>query len=149
MSLLNKLVIIISLIIVSCDQNPIELQNTQITLEGDYRTVVISAEIADEPSERAKGLMNRDSLGEDHGMLFIFPDESVHTFWMHNTHFSLDMIFIDSNGTIAGIIRRAAPDSDETLAVDKASKYVLEVEGGLCDRIGIGEGKRIELHARY
>jgi uncharacterized protein len=117
---------------------------SSIVLEGRYATRRITLEIADEPEEHARGLMKRDALATDHGMLFIFPDTREHPFWMHETHFSLDIIFMDDNRKIVGIVRRAKPDSDEHLTVGKPSRYVLEVEGGLCDRVGITEGDVLE-----
>lgn len=115
-----------------------------ITLAGRYQTRTIAIEIADDPEEQAKGLMDRPSLATDAGMLFIFPYESERPFWMHHTHFPLDMIFMDSDRRIVGVIRRARPDSDETVTVGKPCRYVLEVEGGLSDRIGIKEGDALK-----
>lgn len=114
-----------------------------IRLVGRYQTRVIGIEIARTPEEHRRGLSNRPALGEDRGMLFIFTDEVDRTFWMKETHFPLDIIFLDGERRIVGIVRRATPESEELLSVGKPSRYVLEVEGGLMDRIGMTEGDRI------
>jgi uncharacterized membrane protein (UPF0127 family) len=113
---------------------------SSIVLEGRYATRRITIEIADSPDEHSLGLSRRDALAPDHGMLFIFPDLRERPFWMRETHISLDIVFLDEARRIVGIVRRAKPDSDEHLTVGKPSRYVLEVEGGLCDRVGIKEG---------
>lgn len=114
-------------------------------LEGRYGSRTVALEIADDPREREKGLMDRPTLAPDRGMLFLFEEEAVHPFWMHNTRFPLDIIHLDAGLRIVGIIRRARPESDKILSIGKPSRYVLEVEGGLCDRLGIGEGDSIIL----
>lgn len=114
-----------------------------VFLEGRLGSRTIAVEIADEPAEQTKGLMDRMYLAPDRGMLFVYPDEAERHFWMHNTHISLDMIFLDGNRFIVGIIRRAKPDSDDALTIGKPARYVLEVEAGLCDRLGIREGDRL------
>jgi len=101
------------------------------------------AEIAKTDKERARGLMFRESLPENSGMLFIFDQEERHWFWMKNTLISLDMLFIDQNGKIVGIVSRATPKSKKLLGGWK-SKFVLEINGGLAEKYGIKEGDRIK-----
>lgn len=124
------------LFLASCSQAPPET----VLLKGRYDSVPIRIEIADEPDEHSLGLMNRPSLAPNSGMLFIFPDEREHSFWMRNTHISLDIIFIDSSKRIVGIVKRAQPESDESLTVGRPSQFVLEVEAGLSDKIGLSVG---------
>ena len=95
-------------------------------------------EIADEPAERAQGLMNRESMGLGAGMLFVFQDEGPLAFWMRNTLIPLDILFFDATGTLV-TIQQGKP-LDETSLPGGISQYVLEINGGLAARMGIGEG---------
>ena len=102
-------------------------------------------EVADTPSKREMGLMYRRELAADHGMLFIFPDESVLTFWMKNTPIPLDMIFIGSDLKIVGIVREAVPFTLSARSVGLPSRYVLEINGGAAPKRGIEVGDKIRL----
>ncbi len=102
------------------------------------------AEIADNSGKRAQGLMFRKSLPENQGMLFVFPYKSNHTFWMMNTFLPLDIIFADENKEIVGIIENTTPKSLQPLTIDKPSKYVLEINSGRVEELGIKKGQKIE-----
>ncbi|MCA1334647.1 DUF192 domain-containing protein [Pseudooceanicola marinus] len=95
-------------------------------------------EIADEPAERQQGLMNRESMGLGEGMLFVFPQQRPLAFWMRNTLIPLDIIFFDETGAL-NVIQHGKP-LDETSLPGGDSQYVLEINGGLAERMGIGEG---------
>jgi len=106
----------------------------------------IQVEIANEPGEWSKGLMYRESMPQDSGMLFVFPDEAPRSFWMKNTLIPLDMIFIDSSGIITSISRNVLPC--KTLVCESyygTGKYVLEVNGGFSDASGLKEGDKLRL----
>ena len=113
-----------------------------ITTHGG-KDAIFEVEVADTPSKREMGLMYRRELADDHGMLFIFPEESVLTFWMKNTPISLDMIFIGADLRIVGIVRDAVPFTLSPRAVDARSRYVLEINGGLAKRRGIEAGDKL------
>ena len=106
----------------------------------------LRVEVADTPAKRELGLQYRDDLGDDQGMLFLFPIERVQTFWMKNTPLSLDLIFIGSHRKVVGIIHEAAPFSTVSLSVPVPSQFVLEVKGGLARRkfIEVGDAVRFE-----
>ena len=91
---------------------------------------VIRVELARTPEERARGLMFRDHLDPDTGMLFIFAEPEVHSFWMHNTLISLDMIHLGDDRTVVGVVASAPPRNDEPRSVGKPARYVLEVAAG-------------------
>jgi hypothetical protein len=103
----------------------------------------VEVELARTEPERRQGLMNRASLPEDAGMLFIFDDASVQSFWMKNTLIPLDMLFIDDDGRIVGIVERAEPRTLTERTVGKPSRYVLEVNGGWCRAHGVRAGDRV------
>ena len=105
--------------------------------------VKIDIEIADNDYERQLGLMNRESMEEMQGMLFIFPDERYQSFWMLNTLFSLDMIFINSKKEIVTIHKNTKPLSEQSYPSSEPAQYVLEVNAGFCDRYNIKQGDKV------
>jgi uncharacterized protein len=92
--------------------------------------VSVDVEVVSTPPKIQRGLMYRQHLPLDAGMLFLMSDERVHTFYMRNTLIPLDMIFIGRDLTIAGIVENAEPRTETLRSVDKPSMYVLEVNGG-------------------
>ena len=103
----------------------------------------IDIEIADNNYERQLGLMNRKSMEENQGMLFIFPEEKYQSFWMLNTLFSLDMLYINSNKEIVTIHKNTTPLSRQSYPSSKPAIYVLEVVAGYTDKFNIKEGYNI------
>ncbi|HET7755274.1 MAG TPA: DUF192 domain-containing protein, partial [Anaeromyxobacteraceae bacterium] len=103
----------------------------------------VAVEVARTPDELARGLMNRTSLAEDAGMLFVFPATEEHTFWMKNTLIPLDMIFISEDRTVVGVVADAAPLTLDARSPGVASRYVLEVTGGWAARHGVAPGDRV------
>lgn len=117
----------------------------QVTIHrATGKPVTVTVEIAATPAQRERGLMFRRELPSAGGMLFIFPSESDHRFWMKNTALSLDIIFIGSNLRVVGMQTDAVPYSERRLSVGKPSRYVLEVAAGFCAREGIQVGDRVE-----
>ena len=104
-------------------------------------TVVV--ELARTADERAQGLMYREDVPEGTGMLFIFEKQEVQRFWMENTLIPLDMIFIDRDLKIAGIIENAEPMTKTSRFVDAPSIYVLEVNGGWSRKHAVGAGATV------
>ncbi|MCX6815196.1 MAG: DUF192 domain-containing protein, partial [Candidatus Aenigmarchaeota archaeon] len=91
------------------------------------------------------GLMDRNYLASDKGMLFVFANEGVYPFWMKNTLIPLDMIWLDSDHGVVFISRDTQPckqDPCPTINPGKNAKYVLEVNAGVSDRIGLKEGDK-------
>jgi hypothetical protein len=111
------------------------------TKEG--RELTFQVEVADTPTKRELGLQYRRDLAPDRGMIFLFPTETEHAFWMKNTPIPLDMIFINSGGKIVGIVEQAVPFSTDSRSVSTASKFVLEINGGLSKVHGIGVGDSV------
>lgn len=87
--------------------------------------------------ERQHGLMYVQNLAPDDGMLFLFDEDSVLSFWMKNTLISLDLIFIRSDMTVAGVVANAPPLTLEPRSVGVPSRYVLEVNGGWAAQHGV------------
>lgn len=123
-----------------------KLKTKPVIIMTADKNITINAEIADSSEERQKGLMNRTEMKDNEGMVFIFNYEEKLAFWMKNTLISLDMIFINSNGTIVDIKNNVQPcktDDCETYISKEKAKYTLEINGGLCQKNNIKEGDKI------
>lgn len=114
-----------------------------VVLTKGEKEVALRVEIADTPAKRELGLQYRRELGDEQGMLFLFPVEGRQSFWMKNTPLPLDIIFIGSDLKIVGIIHQAVPFSTASLSVSAPSQFVLEVKGGLSRRSGIDVGNAV------
>jgi uncharacterized membrane protein (UPF0127 family) len=104
----------------------------------------IDIQIADNDFDRELGLMFRKHMDENQGMLFIFPQDTIQNFWMHNTYIPLDMIFINSNKVIVTIQRATKTLSDQTYASTAPAQYVLEVNLDFSKKFNIQVGDRVE-----
>ncbi len=114
-----------------------------IRLTGTAGEFAVKAEVVQSPGAVQRGLMYRNHLPPDEGMLFLMEREDDHHFWMHNTLIPLDIIFITRDMTVAGVAANAVPRTDDRRSVGKPSVYVLEVNGGWCAKHGIGAGAKI------
>ena len=101
-------------------------------------------EIASTTRVRNKGLMYRDSMPEDHGMIFIFAGETSQSFWMHNTRIPLDILYLDATGRIVSIHRMEAYDEHSTTSKAPA-KYAIELNAGQARAAGTKEGDVLNL----
>ncbi len=108
--------------------------------------MTFQVEVADTPAKRELGLQYRRDLAVDRGMIFLFPTESEHSFWMKNTPIPLDMIFIGKDQKIVGIVEQAVPFSTDSRSVSGASQFVLEINGGLSKRYGIKAGDTVRFY---
>lgn len=124
---------------------PLFKKQGEVTLlEKDGTSLVtVDVEVAEDDATRETGLMGRPSMEERQGMFFIFEQEHRAAFWMKNTIFPLDMIFISAKNEIVTIHRSTTPYSEQTYAATAPAQYVLEVNAGFCDKFGISEGDRI------
>ena len=105
----------------------------------------IQAELVTSPHEVERGLMYRRSMAAERGMLFKLDGRSDHQFWMHNTCISLDMMFIDDDGVIVGIVEGAEPLNDAVRSVGCPSLFVLEVNAGWSRKHGVAPGQKVVL----
>ena len=140
------LLVLLVLIYILANSSVSEKENEISSVEILGKSVNI--EIADEYDELRKGLMFRESLAEDSGMLFIFEDEMIRSFWMKNTLIPLDLIFIDEDFVIVNIRENAVPCEEDpcpTYNSKEPAKYVLEVNAGYVEEQGIkiGDGMKV------
>ncbi len=111
------------------------------TAKGDFAFTI---EIADDGAERAQGLMFRDHLAADAGMLFDYGTEQMAAFWMQNTLIPLDMIFIGADGIVKNIHVNARPLDTTSIPSKFPIRFVLEIPGGRSTEIGLAVGDRME-----
>jgi len=115
-----------------------------LSLIGSTRTAEVKAEIASTFEERAVGLMFRQSLPTDTGMLFIYPDDQTSGHWMRNTYIPLDIAYLDARGVLIEV--RQGKALDETpLRPQKPYRYALEMSVGWFESHALGEVVRIVL----
>lgn len=114
-----------------------------VILRGDWGQARFSVEIADTAEERARGLMFRENLPQSSGMLFVYENPQPLSFWMKNTLIELDMIFLDSSGTVQTIHHRAQPGDLRPKAGSGDLIAVLEINGGLAEALGISNGSQM------
>ena len=112
------------------------------TSEGNYISR-IDIEFADNAVKRSDGLMLRTEMGENQGMLFIFPSEEMQSFWMKNTIISLDMLFINSDLEIVTIHKNTEPFATTSYPSTKPSQYVLETLAGYTDKYKVNVGNKV------
>lgn len=102
-----------------------------------------AVEVADDGAERARGLMGRKSLEPGAGMLFVYESPRRAQFWMKNTLIPLDMIFADVSGTVTRVHSRAVPGDLTPIDGGDGVALVLEINGGLAERLGIVPGAEL------
>ena len=114
---------------------------TLVTASGRHP---IAVELADTPEAREVGLMNRDRMAKDSGMLFDFDESREVTMWMKNTLIPLDMLFLDHRGLIVRVAANARPLSLSLIPSNAPVQYVLELNGGAAARYGAKVGDHLE-----
>ena len=116
----------------------------RVELRGDWGSVRFRVEIADDPRERAQGLMNVEEMAPLEGMLFIYERPQAVSFWMENTLIPLDMIFVDRDGLVLNVHSNAIPlDRTPIPGGSPDIVYVLEVNGGMAESLGIDAGSQM------
>ena len=119
------------------------LELEQLTIETRTGPVNFTVEIADDEAERNRGLMYRESLADDRGMLFHFQQPEMASFWMRNTILSLDIIFIGPDGRILNIADHTTPYSEEPIPAAGLTRGVLELRAGRAEELGIRPGDHV------
>ena len=120
-------------------------QEPSVELKGERFTV----ELAETQEKQALGLMFRDSMPADHGMLFIFPAQGLRSFWMKNTRIPLDIIYFDEELKLVSIAENAQPCRTRrcpNYPSEGPAKYVLELNAGKAAELDLRPGDLLELH---
>ncbi|MDJ0627194.1 MAG: DUF192 domain-containing protein [Rhodobacter sp.] len=116
---------------------------TRADLRGDWGTARFTIEVADEPEEVQRGLMFRESMPANAGMLFIYDRPQLVGFWMKNTLIPLDMVFVGSDGVVRKVHANAIPGDETTIIGGRDIQFVLEINGGMASMLGIGPGTEL------
>lgn len=142
-----------SLCFFSCKENKKTIQQTKVSFKKEGELIIykaidssqlhINIEIADTDFDIQTGLMYRDSMEKDQGMLFVFEDNEDRFFYMKNTKIPLDLIYISANKKIVSFQKNAKPFDESSLPSNAPAKYVLEINTGLVDQHSILVGDSI------
>lgn len=115
----------------------------RVSLRGDWGQAHFNVQIADDPEERAQGLMFVEAMAQSAGMLFVYDRPQRVSFWMKNTLIPLDLIFMDDTGTVQRVAHDAVPGDLTPIPGGDNIQVVLEINGGLARRLGIAEGAQM------
>ena len=120
-----------------------ECSDSRVQLRGDFGSAAFTVDIADTDAERAQGLMHVPSMPRFYGMLFVFERPQRAVFWMENTLIPLDMLFIDAAGVVQRVHSNAVPMDRTPIDGGEGITYVLEINGGMAERLGIEAGAEL------
>ncbi|PTX42070.1 hypothetical protein C8P64_2484 [Christiangramia gaetbulicola] len=153
---LASLSLFLSLSFTSCGDDDkkeevIETDPITFTKEGELYMIKASGdtlkkldiELAESDYEHQTGLMYRESMEDDQGMLFVYDDARVRSFYMKNTYIPLDIIYYAADSTLVSIQKNATPRDETSLPSEGPTKFVLEINGGLSDAWGVEQGDKI------
>ncbi len=129
------------LFLVGCNQQPSTGLST-VTVQLGNKTFTL--EVADKTDTRAYGLMRRDSMPSDHGMLFVFDREQNLSFWMKDTRIPLDIVYVDAQGVVVSVKQMKPYDLGGTPS-DGAVKYAIELNKDAAASAGIKPGMTLKL----
>ncbi len=118
-----------------------------VVVHAEHGPVAVRVELATTPAQQARGLMWRDELEADAGMLFVFERAEPRVFWMKNTPVSLDIIYIGDDKLVVAVASETTPFSTRPIPSGAAARYVLEVPAGFARRHGVKPGVRVDLPA--
>lgn len=124
-------------------QEKFDTQPLTIVTKGG-KSHAFTVELAVTPRQREQGLMNRQEMADDKGMLFAFGETRQVFMWMKNTYIPLDMLFIGKDGKVRAIKENAEPLSEAIIDSQGPIDYVLELNGGTAKRLGIRPGNRVQ-----
>lgn len=146
-------ILFFSATLISCKENKKNIKQTEVafTKEGeltilkvsDSTKVTLDIEIADTDFDIETGLMYRNNMANNQGMLFVFEDEQERFFYMKNTKIPLDLIYINASKSIVSFQKNAKPFDESSLPSNAPAKFVLEVNAGLVNTWGLSIGDRI------
>ena len=150
-------IIVFAICFISCkeEKKTIEQVKVEFKKEGeltffkgttDTIIKIFDIEIAKTPYEIQTGLMYRDGMEDNQGMLFVFPDVKERSFYMKNTRFPLDLIFIDHNKRIVSFQENAQPFDESSLPSQTKAQFVLEVNAGVAEKLLLEVGDKMDYY---
>ncbi|GAA4269881.1 DUF192 domain-containing protein [Hyunsoonleella aestuarii] len=141
----------------SCKQDKKVIKQTEVffkkegeltlyKITSDSTLIEFDIEFADTEYDRQTGLMYRNSMKDNQGMLFVFEDERKRSFYMKNTKIALDLIYINDNKKIVSFQKNAKPFNETSLPSNAPAKYVLEINAGLTDTWNLNIGDSLSFN---
>jgi uncharacterized membrane protein (UPF0127 family) len=127
-----------------CDSKPKMAPGQVRTAPVMIGQMEFQLEIADSMASRQRGLMHRQSMPADRGMLFVFDYPEVLRFWMKNTYIPLDIIYLDGAGKVV-TIKQLKPLDETSVSSEKPAKYAIELNAGMAEKAAVREGDVIHL----
>lgn len=115
----------------------------QLAVESETGVHKFDVELAISPEQRAQGLMFREQMPADAGMIFLYSTDQMITMWMKNTLIPLDMVFVAADGRVTLVAERAVPGSTATISSGQPARAVIELNGGTAARLKIKPGDRV------
>lgn len=124
-----------------------ETEPVELIITTKAGTIIYSVEIADNAFTQLRGLMNRQTVPANTGMLFAYDKDKIAHFWMKNVTVSLDILFLNRCGEIVEIYRNAKPDDPTVITSMNPVRGVLEIPGGASNRAQMRKGDRVQFSA--
>ena len=138
---LPRLVALLLIALVGCrEAKPSSLPTVPVRIGQQ----TFQLEVAATHSDRQHGLMYRESMPADHGMIFVFEDEAVRSFWMRNTKIPLDILYLNATGGIVSI-RQLKPMDETSVSSEYPAKFAIELNEGAAAKAGVREGYVIKI----
>jgi uncharacterized protein len=141
--MIQRLVLACALMLAPAATFAADLLRDVVLVETSSSQYRFEVEVADDATERSEGLMYRESLADNAGMLFLYPETRQVEFWMKNTPLSLDIVFVREDGTIARIAENTTPMSQDLIPSGEPVRAVLEVKAGTMHQLGVTVGDRL------
>lgn len=106
----------------------------------------VRVDVADTPEKRTEGLSDRAGLAPDEGMLFVFPGDGLHAFWMKDMLFSIDIVWLSEGGVVVDIASAVSPDTyPSSFSPTTPARYVLELPAGFMEEYSVQKGDTIQI----
>lgn len=115
----------------------------RLVIESETGAHKFDVELAVSPEQRAQGLMFREEMAADAGMLFLYTADQTISMWMKNTLIPLDMVFVAADGRVVHVAERTVPGSTATISSGQPARAVIELNGGTAARLKIKSGDRV------
>ena len=130
--------------VAGCDADPTTKPAALPAVAMTVGTKRYTLEVAADEATRERGLMDRDGMPDDHGMIFVFPDERPRGFWMHHTRFPLDILFVDVEGVVVSVHTMKAYD-EQTTPSGGPAMYAVELRAGQAAAAGVKTGDQLSI----
>ena len=122
----------------------VEFRTVPLVIETASGAHRLTVEVAETPEQRERGLMYRETMAADAGMIFDYHEDKQIAMWMKNTILPLDMVFISADGTVFDVVKGAVPHSLDLIPSGGKVRAVLELNAGIVDALGIRRGDKVK-----